>query len=222
MINPSNSLSYAKIDDKMMNVIPIDTFYNNRENYKNSPIAISIDINGNNYGLPYRQRGTTIDKPGVYDAGVVDIIVYPQTKEEIEKYSPDYTNFNNISDMKEYQEQYEKYKKAETSILTSGKDNVFKPPFLEDDTPEMRAIKEAISDKNIDLDKYASRFGDNYPNDKRKFKDNTITLYLIKRACNCLDMKARLILEDKNPDVANPIGRTIVADLTSGFSDEDE
>ena len=35
-------------------------------------------------------------------------------------------------------------------------------------------------------------------------------------------MKARLILEDKNPDVANPIGRTIVADLTSGFSDEDE
>ena len=53
----------------------------------------------------------------------------------------------------------------------------------------MRAMKESILAKSIDLDKYKDRFGTNYPNDKRKMKDSDITLNMIERMCKNLDIK---------------------------------
>ena len=47
-----------------------------------------------------------------------------------------------------------------------------------------------------------------------------ITLFMFERMCEKLDMKAQLIITDKNPDVPNPMGKTIVVDLIS--DDEDE
>ena len=83
----------------------------------------------------------------------------------------------------------------------------------------MKALKEAVTDKHIDLDKYEPRFGSNYNNDKRIFNKPNISLAMLVRMCNALDIKATLTLEDQQmPDGAetpNPIGRTISVELTS-------
>jgi hypothetical protein len=215
-------MNRAIIGNKILDVVSPEQFYNNKPAFADSDIVIEVDRDGTRYSLPYRPQGTMLDRPGVYNCGVVDIFVYPVTEEEKEKYAPEIIDFNHVVDLKDFKEKKEKLNSLEKDMLqTTGKDNVFAPPLLETDAPEMRAIKTAIIEKNIDLDKYADRFGANYPNDKRKFKDDNITLYLIKRACECLDMKAQLILEDRSPDVPNPIGRRIVVDLTSGFDDDE-
>ena len=83
----------------------------------------------------------------------------------------------------------------------------------------MKALKQAITAKNIDIDKYADRFGENFPNDKRKLKDEKITLFLLKRMAECLDMNVDLIISDKSPNVPNPIGIPIKVSLTGNLEE---
>ena len=52
-------------------------------------------------------------------------------------------------------------------------------------------------------------------------KDN-ITLNKLTAICENLDIVPTLTLRDRNPDVPNPIGRTITVDLTSAGMDEME
>ena len=85
----------------------------------------------------------------------------------------------------------------------------------DEDSNEMKGMKEAVIAKHIDLDKYEHRFGSNYNNDKRLFNKHTISLPMIKRLCNALDMKATLVIEDANSDVPNPIGKKITIDVIS-------
>lgn len=210
---------------KPYDIVDSTQFYDNREIYKDATVAVSFptESEDKNITLPYLARGTRMDKPGIYDAGVIDIIQYPVGEQQMEEYSPQIIDFDNITSMEEYKTKTSELGNIEKQYLTTvSGDNCFIPPLLETDTPEMRAVKEAIISKNIDLDKYAERYGTNYPNDKRRYKDDKITLFLIKRTCECLDMKASLILEDKNPDVPNPIGRKITANLTSGFNEDEE
>ena len=70
--------------------------------------------------------------------------------------------------------------------------------------------------KSIDIEKYAGRFRDNFPNDKRQLKNTSATLNILKRFCKCMDMEALLTLRDKNPNVPNPIGEEITVSLTDG------
>lgn len=222
-------MNKAIIDGKLVDVLSEDQFSETRKLFDDPDSAIAVEMtapDGEAYVLPYRQKNTTIDpnRPGIYNAGPVNFMTFPKTEEQKKQYQPDIIDFNNVTDIRDFDEKREQLANMEKQALTTtGKDNVFKPPFLEDDSPEMRAMKEAITEKNIDLDKYMDRFGvKNYPNTKRKFKDNNITLFLMRRACESLDIKATLILEDKSPDVPNPIGRRIVAELTSGFENNDE
>ena len=85
----------------------------------------------------------------------------------------------------------------------------------------MKALKNAVLDKHIDLDKYEPRFGSNYNNDKRLFNKSTISLIMLKRVCEALDRDATLTLSDKSDDVPNPIGRTIQVKLTGGVSEDE-
>ena len=80
----------------------------------------------------------------------------------------------------------------------------------------------ALNAKHIDIDKYAGRFGENFPNDKRQLKNNNATLKIIKRFCENCDMEAILIFKDKNPDVPNPMNKEVVVSLTEPVSDEVE
>ena len=78
----------------------------------------------------------------------------------------------------------------------------------------MKALKQAITDKHIDLDKYESRFGPNFNNDKRLLRKNSITFGKLRSICDALDIRVTISIEDSAPDVPNPIGRTIIADIT--------
>lgn len=211
-------LKKAKVEGSMMDIISFDKLYQNEELYESGDVAVEATNPNDNqvYFLPYRPNFITRDRPGVYKFGNIgSFIVYPDTeKEEYQPDENDIVDFTNVENMQEYIDRQGKARNIENEILTTP-DNIYKPPYKESDTPEMRGLKEAIVEKHIDIDKYASRFGENFPNDKRKLKDDNITLFLLKRMCNCLDMKAELIISDVNKEVPNPIGHPIHINLTS-------
>ena len=205
------------INGKLYNVVNYNDFNNNRELYDNSQTAIDIDIENEKYILPLRSKND--DRPGIYKEGCMFKFVLPVESTRNEYSSENTINFSNCKDIAEIMEKQEILKDEEKEILANP-DNIFIPPISGKESPAMLGLKQAIIEKHIDIDKYQDRFGkENFPNDKRKFKDNDITMFMMNRINKALDIKATLILEDKNPDVPNPIGKRITIDLT-GYDDE--
>jgi len=56
----------------------------------------------------------------------------------------------------------------------------------------------------------------------KDFLGRRISHLKLRSICNALDIKATITIEDAGPDVPNPIGRTIVAELTGGGATVDE
>ena len=69
---------------------------------------------------------------------------------------------------------------------------------------------ENIIEPNIELDGNGKPMT-NY--DKRLLKKRNITFGKLRSICKALDMKATITFEDANPNVPNPIGKTITAEL---------
>lgn len=209
------------INGKMYNVVDVESYMKNNELYDNSQTALEVNINGSDYVLPIR-NGKIDDRPGVYSDGALQFFNLPNKDNEaqLKEYSSDNTiDFSNCSSIAEIMEKQEILRDEEKEILANP-DNIFIPTISEKDSPAMRGLKQAIIEKRIDIDKYQDRFGkENFPNDKRKFKDTDITMFMMNRMNKALDIKATLILEDKSPDVPNPIGRKISIDLT-GYDEE--
>ena len=107
----------------------------------------------------------------------------------------------------------------ETTILTDS-DSIFTPPMNQDDTPEMRAFKQAIASKHMDINKYAPRFGDNYLNDKRILKTSSITMNKLVAMSERLDIEVELTLRNASDNVPNPMDKPITVILT-GNTDSD-
>ena len=128
-------------------------------------------------------------------------------------------DFSNIESMKELVAKQEMVKKMESDVL-SNSDNLFKPIVKDNDSPEMKAIKEAICRKGIDIDAYADRFGENFNNDKRLLKGSSITMSKMKSICDKLDMKCTLVITDSSSNVPNPIGSEISVDIC-GYGEDD-
>lgn len=223
-------LRKAKVNGRMSDIISFETLQEHRNVYHdpNSQAPVAVECkksNGETYFLPYYAGGSTnTTRPGVYPVDTnhgIDLVVYPE-KEEANKYQPErVADFRNISNIQEYLE-IQKAAEEMSNDVVSNPDSIFTPPLLENDSPEMRGLKEAIIAKKIDIDKYQDNFGDNFPNDKRKLFDNKITLFLLKRDCECLDMKAELVISDANPNVPNPLGREIRIQITSDKSSSED
>ena len=157
--------------------------------------------------------------PGVYNAGPIDFTIMPD-KSTYKKYIPDkIVSLSNTMDAKKLIESGETISRLDEPFITTP-DNITKVPITSLDEPEMRALKTAINEKHIDIDKYSGRFDKNFPNDKRQLKNNQVTLNIIKRFCNNLDMEALLTIRDKGPNVPNPLGKDIVVSLTDGYTEE--
>ena len=218
----------AMCENKLMNVVSMKEILDHPELYENNITAVecvkSSPTGDTTFILPYRPNSSIAysqNKPGVYDNnGLFTLVSYPD-KDQEKEYTPTVTNLADSENMSEYIEKIDKLKDMEKDILTSP-DNITCPKIAADDSPEMKALKEAINSKHIDLDKYAQRFGEDYPNKKRKLKDHDVTLYLMKIYAKCLDMKMTLTIEDKSPDVPNPIGHKITADITESNEDEED
>lgn len=216
---------YAIIGDKQMNVYSIDTIIQNQDILVgDNQTAVEIEHNGSSVILPVREKkDDDISKPGFYvDDDPLVFISYPVTEDEEKIYMPSSDKVFDMRDIKTMQElvtKKEEYDQTVTSLLETDldDDSIFKPPLLKTDTPEMRALKEAIIAKQIDLDKYSSRFGDNYPNDKRKLKDDNITSYMLKRICDNLDIQVDLVFRDTKSNVPNPMGKVVKVNMVPGY-----
>lgn len=224
-INPLNNITISStiIDGDSYNVLDYDDYRNSKSLWEASNLAVKRNYNGDTMVLPF--RGNYNDKasqPGIYNAGSLDIVILPDEKEKSK-----YTNIPIISissndDIKSIIEKEKVLSKLAEPWITNP-DNITCINIKDDDEPSMKCLKEAINLKKCDLDKYASRFGDNYPNDKRQLKNNNVTLKIIKRFCDNLDMEAYLTIKDKSLDSPNPMGKSITISLSSGeFINNDE
>ena len=216
------SITKAAINGQVVDVIDYDEYSRHIDCYSGrNDVAIPVDMRGREILLPVKGRySSNVTLPGVYNAGCVDFLIYPD-EAFVERYMPkDFISMSNTDDIKELIKNGDAARKLDEPFITSP-DSITCIPIKETDQPEMKGLKMALNAKNIDIDKYAARFGDNYPNDKRQLKNSNATLKIIKRFCENCDMEAILTFRDKNPDVPNPMNTEITVSLTDEIDEED-
>jgi hypothetical protein len=208
------NIKQTSIDGKLYNVVSYEEFCQNIELNNNYSTAVQMN------DTVYPVRSPLDKSPGVTIEG--PIVTYRDPKSTDEQYQASKViDLSDVSNMGELIKKQEAMRDMEQEILTSP-DNITVPNISSLDSPEMKGLKEAIIAKHIDFDKYADRFGANFANDKRILKTNSITQKMLKRILKNIDVKATLTLEDASPNVANPMGKTIVIDITeNGENDED-
>ena len=216
------SITKAAINGQVVDVVDYDEYSNHIDCYNGrNDVAIPVDMRGREILLPIKgSYSSNVTLPGVYNAGCVDFLIYPD-EAFAERYIPkDFISMSNTDDIKELIKNGDAARKLDEPFITSP-DSITCIPIKETDQPEMKGLKMALNAKNIDIDKYAARFGDNYPNDKRQLKNSNATLKIIKRFCENCDMEAILTFRDKNPDVPNPMNTEITVSLTDEIDEED-
>lgn len=216
-------LKKALLEGKLVDVVSFKRLEETKELYRttNSSAGVEVETLNNTLILPYRDNASHENgKPGVYNMGNVGYLIKYPDKKDVKKYQPQVIDFQNTTTIQDYIDKQDRVRDAERELLCTP-DNIYKPPIKDTDAPEMKALKQAICAKNIDIDKYADRFGENFPNDKRKLKDDKITLFLLKRMGECLDMNIDLIISDAGIDVPNPIGMPIKVRLTGDMNNDE-
>lgn len=100
---------------------------------------------------------------------------------------------------------------------------LFIPVLKNDDDILKRLIKRALIAKNVDIDQHRDRF----PNKNSLFNlkqviksDNTLSILLFDRACEALNLKYTITLEDSNKD--SVVGDSLNQVLTSASTDSYE
>lgn len=217
------NLKKIVVDGAIYDVIQEDEYIKNYALYTPSNYKyIAIERPGFPFVYPVRKNTLKVDRPGAYDMGYAIFYYDPTSPEDIAAYSITNTiDYANARSLKDVIMTSQRIASAEASILTTI-DNVFIPEIGPNDTPEMIAFKQAIIDKHIDIDKYEQRFGVNYNNDKRLLKKPNITFGKMRAMCEALDIKVTIKFEDASPDVPNPIGRCIVAEITGNLPNVEE
>ena len=218
------SITKSAVNGQVVDVVEYDDYVQNKDVYSDrTDIGIPTEYKGKDIILPtrgqYPASGVPPMTPGVYNAGCVDFFVTPD-EAFLDKYIPKNSiTMNNQDNIRDLIIAGEQSKKLDEPFITSP-DNITIIPIKENDQPEMICLKTALNSKHFDIDKYASRFGDNFPNDKRQLKSVSATLNIIKRFCSNCDMEAILILRDKSPNVPNPMNREVAISLTEPLSDD--
>ena len=210
------NLDFKKIviDGKNMSVVSMDEF--NRM-YKNKSLDTDIAVEFNDdYVLPYSKhiKATPCAIPGYLCVrGVL-----PTTEEDKEKYSVKrVVNFSSSSSFKDVLNNVYKIKEEKNAGLTIVNDCLHLDIY-EEDTPELRIIKQAINDKHIDPDSYKNKFpsSSDFNNDMRALKsasNHSISFFKAKRILNSFDIDGEFIIRDKK-DAVNPIGKEYSIKLT--------
>lgn len=202
----------AEIDGRLYNVTSIDDFTDHPDLY--TPKFTAIERPGECI-LPIRNR-TTDTGPGIYyQAGAMVSIV--EKPDDAKEYSPDkIIDFTNPKSIGEVFEKQQIIRDIQDEIMTTS-DNILCLKIGEKTTPEMKALKTAINLKRIDTKQYEDRF-DQFQNDMRLLKGDSITLGKLISISNALDISVDITLRDRDGNTPNPMNQTIVIDLTEGRS----
>lgn len=202
----------AEINGRLYTVTQMDDFTDHPDLY--TPKFTAIERPGECV-LPIKNR-TTDTGPGIYyqTGAMVAIVEKPDNMAE---YSPDkIIDFTNPKSIGEVFEKQQIIRDIQDEIMTTS-DNVLCLKIGEKNTPEMRALKTAINLKRIDTKQYEDRF-DQFQNDMRLLKGDSITLGKLISISNALDISVDITLRDKDENTPNPMNQTIVIDLTEGRS----
>lgn len=202
------------IDGKNMSVVSMEEF---NKMYKNKSLDTDIAVEFNNdYVLPYSKHIKTT--PCAIPGDLCVRGVLPTTKEDKEKYSVKrVVNFSSASSFKDVLNNVYKIKEEKNAGLTIVNDCLHLDIY-DEDTPELRIIKQAINDKHIDPDSYKNKFpsSSDFNNDMRALKsasNHSISFFKAKRILNSFDIDGEFIIRDKK-DAVNPIGREYSIKLT--------
>lgn len=205
----------TKIEGTLMTVTSIDQYNKNPDLYISGRTA--VEMPNTDVVLPvYKKSEYNPGRIGLYHQqnSLFSKVVMPE--EDAGEYSiNNVIDLSDVHNMAELISKQEAVRDIEYDMLTSV-DNLFTPRIGDHDSPAMRALKTAVAEKKIDINKYSDRFGSNFNNDKRQYNKDSISIQMLERQCKGLDIKATLILEDASPDIPNPIGRKIVVELTEG------
>ena len=210
------NLDFKKIviDGKNMSVVSMDEF--NRM-YKNKSLDTDIAVEFNDdYVLPYSKHIKATPCAIPRDLCVRGVL--PTTEEDKEKYSVKrVVNFSSSSSFKDVLNNVYKIKEEKNAGLTIVNDCLHLDIY-EEDTPELRIIKQAINDKHIDPDSYKNKFpsSSDFNNDMRALKsasNHSISFFKAKRILNSFDIDGEFIIRDKK-DAVNPIGKEYSIKLT--------
>jgi hypothetical protein len=205
----------AKIGRRILDVIDESEFI--RRSSLNPDIVASLAedtaIEKDGHVYPVTKQYSK-DVTGVTDLGKVLLYSLTEQDKSADEYKVDNViDFENVKSLQESISKQNQLMSAERTILVSP-ENIFTPVIKEEDTPEMKLLKQAICLKGIDLDNYKQRFGSDYNNDRRLFEQNSITFFKLKRLAEIMDMNVSLSLEDK-PGAPNPIGEKLTIQITS-------
>ena len=199
-----------EIEGKLYNVTNIDDYTDHPDLY--TPKFTAIEVPGNCV-LPIKNR-TTDSGPGIYyqPGAMVSLVEKPSNMAE---YSSDkIIDFTNPKCIGEVFEKQQIIRDIQDEIMTTS-DNVLCLKIGDNDTPEMKALKTAINLKHIDTKQYEDRF-DQFQNDMRLLKGNSITLGKLISISSALDISVDLTIRDRDENTPNPMNQTIVIDLTEG------
>lgn len=205
----------AKIGRRILDVIDESEFI--RRSSLNPDIVASLAedtaIEKDGHVYPVTKQYSK-DVTGVTDLGKVLLYSLTDQNKSADEYKVENViDFENVKSLQESISKQNQLMSAERTILVSP-ENIFTPVIKEEDTPEMKLLKQAICLKGIDLDNYKQRFGSDYNNDRRLFEQNSITFFKLKRLAEIMDMNVSLSLEDK-PGAPNPIGEKLTIQITS-------
>lgn len=170
----------------------------------------ALAVNMGNYILPVRNTSQVV-KPGIYFDGIFWYPVYPRDDNEALDYSTVHlAYFVSASTFKDVVAAKEKLEKDEFNHLVNSS-NVFTPVIDPvNDKALILGLKMAVTEKQCDINRYAEKFGPDFNNDRRKFNGNDITAAKYSSISGNLDIRTTLIIEDMNPNVANPMGKRII------------
>lgn len=162
--------------------------------------------------MPIRSKND--NGPGYYPVNDMIFRVVDPQPEEAEIYSVnrviDYSNPSSLADIIKNNQLI---RDIRAEMITTP-DDIFYLPIGENNTPEMKALKTAINNKQCCKNNYEDRF-DQFQNDMRLLRGDSITLAKLIAICTAFDINAELILSDK-PDSPNPMGNDISINLTEG------
>lgn len=204
----------GKVDGKICDIIDYEKLLEiNKDAYGHIAVQYKDKL--------YPTRGQNEKSPGVYENNTYTYLIHPSEKEE-DKYSTENIIDFNSKTTEEVIDKYNQLKKMEKELLeTQESDGISRYPIQQSNSPEMKALKEAINEKHINIKKYESRFGPNATNTLRLLNQDNISIGKFKTIVEKLDMKATIIIEDASEDVANPIGRKIIVDIINGGGDDE-
>ena len=207
----------VEIGRKLYSVVTMTEYTDNYDIY--NPKSTAVEVAGR--VLPICNPAVDTG-PGVYyEPGALVADVVKPSPELEEHYSAErIIDLTNPKDIGEVMQKNELIRNIQNDLMVSGKENVLYLTISQDDTPEMRALKTAINAKQVNKKAYEDRF-DQFQNDMRLLKGNSITLAKMIGLCNGFDISCVMTLKDRDGAV-NPMGTEISLDLTEGRPNKNE